>query len=155
MDESQIFISYSHKNKRELEMLRSHLTYLEHTHNLQVWDDQSILPGMRWRDALDTALQTAKVAVLLVSADFLASDFIAKEELPVILKAAQEGKLVIISIVLSSCSFAATPLAAYQAFDRPLSLMSKAKRDEVLSQIVQEITNALLRTQEDEEEKEV
>jgi hypothetical protein len=44
MPASPVFISYSHKNKRELEMLRTHLKYLEEKHALNVWDDQSIAP---------------------------------------------------------------------------------------------------------------
>jgi internalin A len=141
------FISYSHKNKKELEMLRKHLKYLEQKNQLRIWDDKSIHPGAKWRQAIEDALTSAKVAVLLVTADFLASDFITEEELPVLLQAAREGNLTLLSIVISPCAFHETPLAEFQAAnDQPLTLMPKAKRDEAWAQIAKMITTALLKT---------
>lgn len=141
---SPLFISYSHKNKRELEMLRTHLKYLEEKYALNVWDDQSIAPGMKWEQEINKALAAAKVAVLLVSAEFLASEFIARQELPVLLKAAEAGTLTLISVVLSPCVFDDTPLAKFQAFEKPLNGMTKAKREATLGQIVKRIAAALL-----------
>jgi internalin A len=145
------FISYSHKNKKELAELRKHLKYLEQKNQLNIWDDKSIQPGAKWRQAIETALASAKVAVLLVTAEFLASDFIAKEELPVLLKAAQEGKLTLLSIIVSPCLFDETLLAEFQtANDQPLALMSKGKREEAWTQIAKKITTALLQATETE-----
>ncbi len=144
MQVSPVFISYSHKNKRELEMLRTHLKYLEEKYVLNVWDDQSIQPGMKWREEIERARQAAKVAVLLVSAEFLASEFIAQQELPVLLKAAESGTLTLISVVLSTCLFDETPLTKFQAFEKPLNGMTKAKREATLGQVAKRVAAALL-----------
>lgn len=130
-----VFISYSHKDRKGLEMVRKHLKYLEEQRGLTIWDDRSIPPGARWREAIQQALHQTTVAVLLVSADFLASDFIMHEELPFLLQAAEEGHITLLSVVLSPCLFELTPLVDFQSFCAPLSLMSKGKREQTLSQI--------------------
>jgi hypothetical protein len=65
-----IFLSYSHKDKNYLDLVRTHLKYLEDKYQMHIWDDQQIAPGARWRQAIETALAEASVAVLLVSADW-------------------------------------------------------------------------------------
>lgn len=149
--QSQAFISYSHKNQKDLAALRTHLKYLEQKNQLSIWDDKSIRPGAKWRQAIEAALAEAKVAVLLVSAEFLASDFITEVELPVLLQAAQEGKLTLLSIIISPCLIHETPLAEFQMLNtQPLSLLSKGKREEAWTQIATKITAALLQTTETE-----
>src|SRR5918993_2592769 len=88
---TKVFISYSHADKEWLDRLKRHLKPLVRENSLDLWDDTHIRPGDDWKQEIQNALDTAQVAVLLISADFFVSDFIDEAELPPLLAAAQAG----------------------------------------------------------------
>jgi hypothetical protein len=142
----KIFISYSHKDQAWLKRLQGMLTPLLRGEDpINLWSDTQIKAGARWRQEIGTALDTAKVAVLLVSPNFLASDFIAKHELTPILEAAKRGELKLIWVAVSSSLYKATELKDFQAANdpaRPLAKLDAADRDAELVQICEQIEAA-------------
>jgi hypothetical protein len=81
LQRQELFISYSRKDRAFMERFWTHLSPLETQYGLQRWDDSRIQPGDIWLEEIEQALARAQVALLLVSPDFLASDFIRRKEL--------------------------------------------------------------------------
>jgi hypothetical protein len=137
-----VFVSYSHRDAVWLERLKTHLKPLERQGLIEVWDDQRIGAGERWRDEIRSALARARVAVLLVSPDFLASDFIAQHELPVLLDAEKGLRSRVVWIPVRPSNHEATELGEYQAaFDprRALAEMDEAEADRALVAVSKQI----------------
>jgi hypothetical protein len=145
---TKVFISYSHADKEWLERLKRHLKPLVREGQLDCWDDALIQPGDDWQQEIRTALDAAQVAVLLISADFFASDFIDETELPPLLAAAQAKGVRILPVILSASRFARDPsLARFQAVnppDRPLIKMPRDEQEEVLDRLAQTIESAFV-----------
>lgn len=133
-----IFIGYSDKDKKYLEELHSHLAYYTRTGQIDFWDNTKMQPGAKWREEIEKALSMARVAILLVSSDFLASELIANNELPSILASAASKGTTIYSVILRPCAFNDTELAQFQPVNDPaipLGTMSKGKREAVWAKI--------------------
>ncbi len=140
------FISYSHKDRKYLDELHVHLAQYVRMSIVDFWDDTNITAGAKWHEEIKKALQRTKVAVLLISADFLASDFIATNELPPLLGAAKQEGTVILPVVLRPCVFKDTELAQFQSVNapsNPLSKMTRGKREEVWTKVAEAVKNAL------------
>lgn len=106
---TKVFISYSHADRMWLERLKRHLRPLVREGRLDCWDDTHIQPGDDWQQEIRNALDKAQVAVLLISANFFASDFINENELPPLLAAAQAKGVRILPVILSASRFARDP----------------------------------------------
>ena len=115
----KVFISYS-QDRRYLKELQTHLARYEREGLVDVWDDTKIIPGANWREELQKALDHTRVAILLVSANFLASNFIAENVLPPLLQAAETGGATILPVIVNYCEFEDTPLQQFQPFNDPL-----------------------------------
>jgi hypothetical protein len=134
----QIFISYSHKDQKWLERLRTHLRPFEQAYQIRIWDDKKIGAGVKWRDEITKALASTKVALLLVSPNFLASEFITREELPRLLEAARKEKIIILWIAISASAVFETEIKDYQAANdptKPLDTLKPARLNEELVKI--------------------
>lgn len=138
-----VFISYSHKDKRYLDRLLVHLKPLERHRHIDTWSDIRIQSAERWRDEIQEALLSSQVGILLVSADFLASDFITSNELPPLLLRAEQNKCQILPIVVGPCLF--QQIQALQQFqaanppDKPLSNLKRAQQEKVLRDVAERV----------------
>jgi len=140
-----VFVSYAHEDRRWADELTKFLSPWIRDSRLQLWDDSKIAAGQEWMDQIRDALQEATVAVLLVTKDFLASEFIFKHELPILIQQAEKRQLRLIWIAVGYSSVASTPLAKFQAAndpDRPLETLSPARRDKVMVRIASLIADA-------------
>ncbi|WP_259462614.1 toll/interleukin-1 receptor domain-containing protein [Alteromonas sp. BL110] len=116
----QVFISYSHRDKTYFDRLSTHLKPLEKKGLIEPWSDTRISAGELWKKQIESALNKTQVAVLLVSADFLASDFIVDNELPPLLEKASSDGATIIPVILKPCRFIREEtIAKFQAINTP------------------------------------
>lgn len=71
----EVFISYSHRDKELRNELEKHLSNLKRQNIIASWSDGNISPGTEWEPQIMEHLKRAQIILLLVSADFMASDF--------------------------------------------------------------------------------
>lgn len=141
-DRTSVFISYAHADQKWLGRLEEHLRPLKRDHKLQIFSDQDLKKGERWRARIRRELARAKVAVLLVSPSFLASDFINSDELPPLLKAVAEHGTVLLTLILRPCAFHHSPLAKLQTVNdpaKPLSGATPTQRDAEMVKLYNEL----------------
>ena len=98
------FVSYSHEDYRLFGELKTHLRSIEREFGIQFWADHRIAAGYDWTAEIANALATADVCLMLVSAQFIASDYIYEKEIPALQTRRANGALVI-PIILRECSW--------------------------------------------------
>jgi hypothetical protein len=143
----QVFFSYSHADSKYLDRMLIHLRPVERSGAIDLWSDTKIRAGDRWRDEIRKAVSAARVAVLLISADFLASEFIVTNELPPLLAAAEiEGARIIPVVVKPSRFLRDDSLSRFQALNDPrlpVIRMEEADREELYGKLAEVIENEI------------
>jgi formylglycine-generating enzyme required for sulfatase activity len=144
----QVFISYTRVDREWVDRLQRMMKPLlrDRGQQIELWDDSLIEPGAKWRAAIEMALAQAKVAVLLVSDDFLASEFVMNEEVPKLLAAAEAEGVRVLWVSLSPCMVEHTAIGAYQAvlpLDQYLLEMDKPRQQRALKAIAECIRETL------------
>lgn len=115
-----IFISYAHADKKWLDRLEIHLKALKrYFSDIEYWDDTKLKGGDKWKQEIEKAIAKANVAILLVSTDYLASDFVASDEVPPLLRKAEEEGTRILPLIVSPCAFSLSELHEFQAINDP------------------------------------
>ena len=141
------FISYSHKDKVYLDRLMVHLKPLAKKGLIDIWVDTKINTGNQWKVEIEKALEKSSISILLVSADFMASDFIVDNELPPLLSKAEVNGTQILPVIISPCRFSREPtLNRFQAANspsEPLSSMSEDEKEKIFDNLANDIENSL------------
>ncbi len=118
-----VFICYCRRDDYLKTQVEEHLSVLTPQGILDTWSDQRIGAGEDWFAEIQSAMETARVAILLISRHFLTSKFILNEEVPKLLQRREKEGLKVVPIVLSDCYFEAIPwLAKMQVRPDPKKL---------------------------------
>jgi tetratricopeptide (TPR) repeat protein len=143
----KIFISYSHKDEDWKDRLDKHLQVLQLEGICRTWDDLPTQLGTAWEKDIMDALQSAHAAILLITTDFLISDFIRKKEVPLILERWQKQEIIVFPVIVKPCSWQAIQwLKQMQVFPKdgiPLAKGEPVEIEENLALLVEKVNGLL------------
>jgi hypothetical protein len=139
-----IFISYSHRDERFLRQLETHLALLWREGIIEAWHDRRIGAGEEWQGAIESQLDSSRMVLFLVSADFLASDFCYGEEMDRVLRDHETGRIRAVPIILRPVDWETSPLARFQALPKDAKPLTKWRdRDEAWRSVAKGIRAAV------------
>jgi TIR domain len=119
-----VFFSYSHKDETLRDQLETHLAMLKRQGVISVWHDRRLIAGDHIDNGIAKELDAADIILLLVSPDFLASDYCYGEELARALERHAAGEARVIPVILRPCDWHVTPfgkLVAVPTDGRPIT----------------------------------
>src|SRR5215813_9220783 len=147
LSRTRAFISYSHKGNVFLDHLQSYLKLYLDGNEVDVWDDTRIGVGAKWEGEIEQALASARIAVLLISIDFLTSTFIRERELPRLLAAATQGQVALIPVIVRPCPLERVKeLAQIQTINspsKPVNAMLPHEQDALWMDVAERMSQAL------------
>ena len=110
----------------------------------EIWDDERIRDGNNWKEEIKKALIESTAAILLISTDFLVSDFIKNDELKPLLNMAESKGTLILPLILSPCRFLKiSSLNKFQAVNNPkdqiLTDLNKHEQEVILEKLTDDV----------------
>jgi internalin A len=113
-----VFISYSHRDERFKDELETHLKLLQRVGLIREWHDRNIEAGDEWRSRIDDHIDRADIVILLISADFIASDYCYEKEMRRALERHAAGDARVIPVIVRDVNWKLAPFAALQMLPR-------------------------------------
>ena len=110
----KVFISYAHEDDIYRKELEKHLSMLKRNNHIDTWTDREIVAGQNWGNQISNELEEAKVILLLISADFLFSDYCFDIEMKRAIERHNDKQAVVIPIILRHCDWSDTPFSKIQ-----------------------------------------
>jgi hypothetical protein len=111
---AKIFCSYAHEDEKYRAELETHLALLVRDRTVDVWHDRQIIPGQDWAREIDENLDHASIVLLLISADFLASQYCYGIEMARAIERARAGAACVVPILVRKCDLQGVPFAGFQ-----------------------------------------
>jgi TIR domain len=136
----EIFFSYTHADEAWRKKIETSLSTLKRQNLIKGWSDRNIFAGNEWEEMINSHLQSAPIILLLISPDFINSDYCYSEELDQAIKLHQAGRARVIPIILRPTDWKGTPFARLQALPREGKPISRwADTDEALLEVAKGI----------------
>lgn len=142
--EVEIFLSYAREDQKLLNELLKHLAILKRTGIAILWQDQDISGGTEWRKALDKHMDTSDIILLLISSDFIASDFCYSIEMQRAMERHARHEACVIPVILRPASWHTAPFAVLQALPKDAKpVVSWSNRDEAFLSVTKGIRDVI------------
>jgi tetratricopeptide (TPR) repeat protein len=155
--EIKLFYCYARKDKSLRDELEKHLSGLKRHYQLTNWHDREILPGKEWEQAIDTHLNTAHLILLLISPDFMASDYCFSKEMQRALARHKAGTCRVVPILLRPAFWEEAPFSTIQLLPTDANpITTWDNRDLAFQDVAKEISQTIkdllisLKTQKEE-----
>src|SRR6185312_3125228 len=111
----EVFCCYAREDQALLEDLRKHLMPLQRQDQIKSWSDTDLNAGAEWEKELHRHLESADIILLLISADFMSSDYCYSTEMGRAMTRHQQGSARVIPVILRSIHWQSAPFAELQA----------------------------------------
>ncbi|MEW8410581.1 MAG: toll/interleukin-1 receptor domain-containing protein [Candidatus Thiodiazotropha sp.] len=112
---ASVFMSYSHTDEELRDELEKHLAGLRRQGVISTWHDRRIGPGEELHGQISAQLDAANIILLLVSADFLASDYCYDVEMKRAMERHEQGNARVIPVILRPCDWHGAPFGKLMA----------------------------------------
>jgi len=136
----KLFFSYSHADEQLRNELEKHLSLLKREGTISTWHDRCIAAGGHIDQEISEELEASQIILLLISSDFIASDYCYEREMMRALEKDQEGSAVVIPVILRSCDWHKAPFGKLKAVPtdgKPITMYSN--HDDALTIVTKEI----------------
>lgn len=142
--EVEIFLSYAREDQKLLNELLKHLAILKRTGMAILWQDQDISAGTVWRKTLDKHMDTADIILLLISSDFIASDFCYSIEMQRAMKRHARHEACVIPVILRATDWHDAPFTILQALPKNAKpVVSWSNKDEAFLSVAKGIQGVI------------
>ncbi len=142
----ELFISYSHRDEELRQQLDKHLASLKRQKVIEAWHDRKIEAGMEWAKQIDDNLNKADIILLLISPDFILSNYCFEIEMEQAIKRHESGEAILVPIILEPCDWTWLPFSKYQAFPKNAKpITTWTNTNEALLDVVQGIRTVVER----------
>ena len=132
----EMFVSYAHEDKDILENLEPHLALLVRQEKIRLWHDGEILAGADWEHEITQRLESADIILLLVSANFIASEYCWGVEMRRAIERHGLGEARVIPLIVRPCLWESAPFAGLQSLPRGAKAVTLwDDRDEALRDV--------------------
>lgn len=142
----EIVVCYAHEDEKYLQRLQKQLRALQRQEPISVWCDRSTSPGATWENEIHAHLESAQIILLLVSLNFMNSDYCWNVEMKVALERSGRGEAQVIPIIIDPVSWQDGPLGKLQALPKhgkPIRSASWHSQDEAFFEVAEGIRSVI------------
>jgi hypothetical protein len=149
---TKVFVAYNHKDTKWLKRVQIHFRPLEQRGMIELWDHSKIAVGAKWKEEIQEVIHLSTIIILIVSADFLASDFLTEYELPKLLSHAEANGATIMPIIVAPCLLEGSGIEVFQTLNplnKPLSEMKCSAQEATIVKLVEAVNRRLRQAKEE------